>query len=367
MFHWKRGLALLLLSGAAFAASAAVAKKPTKKREVLVRAEHHNTQVARSWLKRMPTLRERVAQLVVIPFYGQAPNTRSKAWRDFVREVRDTRVGGLVIINRSQNGVVKNAEPYETAAFLNRMQRLAKTPLIVAGDFERGASMRMANTTKFPHLMAFGAAGDPELTRRLGQATARESRALGFQWIFAPVADVNSNPDNPIINIRSFGEDPRAVSEHVKAFIEGVHGGGKSYLLTTLKHFPGHGDTAVDSHLGLAKLDHSRTQMDSVELMPFRAGFQAGADQTYIVKRGDSLYGVASRHGVNAGKLAERNGLSRSAHLYAGQRLIIPSSGKAAARELPPAAPAVAAAEDHLGHPPPIDIEGVQKARICER
>jgi beta-N-acetylhexosaminidase len=157
------------------------------------------------------------------------------------------------------------------------MQRLAKTPLIVAGDFERGASMRIASTTKFPHLMAFGAAGDPELTRKLGQATARESRALGFQWVLVPDADVNSNPDNPIINIRSFGEDPQAVASHVKAFIEGAHS-GKPRVLTTLKHFPGHGDTAVDSHIGLAKIDADRARMDALELIPFRAGIAAGVD-----------------------------------------------------------------------------------------
>ncbi len=103
------------------------------------------------------------------------------------------------------------------------MQRLAKTPLIVGADFEHGASMRMVRTTPFPYMMAFGAANDLELTRALGAATAREARAMGIHWIFAPDADVNNNPDNPIINIRSFGENPQAVASHVKAFIEGAH------------------------------------------------------------------------------------------------------------------------------------------------
>ena len=103
---------------------------------------------------------------------------------------------------------MQKAEPYALAAFLNRMQRLARVPLLVGGDFERGASMRVTGTTVFPHAMAFGAAGDPELSRFEGEVTAREARALGVHWVYYPVADVNNNPDNPIINIRSFGENP---------------------------------------------------------------------------------------------------------------------------------------------------------------
>ncbi len=234
-------------------------------------------QIAQAWLKSL-TLRERVAQLVMIPCYGDVPSTRSKAWQEYVRLVRDVRMGGLIVLNRVQNGVVQNAEPYQMAVFLNRMQQLARTPLLVAADFERGASMRVAGTTRFPHAMAFGAAGDMNATRALGQATAREARALGVHWIFAPVADVNNNPDNPIINIRSFGENPRAVAEHVKAFVEGAHAPGGSRVLVTLKHFPGHGDTAVDSHLGLARNDAPLERLENVELLPFREGIAAGAD-----------------------------------------------------------------------------------------
>ena len=108
------------------------------------------------------------------------------------------------------------------ASFLNRMQRLAKVPLLVGADFERGASMRVSGTPKYPHLMAYGATRDLTLTRDLGLATAREARALGVQWVFAPDADVNNNPDNPIINIRSFGENPTDVAANVRAFIEGA-------------------------------------------------------------------------------------------------------------------------------------------------
>src|SRR5215467_10615115 len=127
------------------------------------------------------------------------------------------------------------------------MQRSARIPVIVSADFERGASMRVTGTTQFPHAMAFGAAGDPELARYEGLMTARESRALGVHWILYPVADVSNNPDNAVINIRSYGEDPQVVGRMVAAFIEGAHSDPRNPVLTSVKHFPGHGDTAVDT------------------------------------------------------------------------------------------------------------------------
>ena len=155
------------------------------------------------------TLRDEVAQLVFIPFHGEAPNSRSREYRKFMRLIRDVKVGGLILVNWSNGRVIQKAEPYALAAFLNRMQRLTRVPLMVGGDFERGASMRVDGVTVFPHAMAFGAAGDPAFSRYEGEITAREARALGVQWVYYPVADVNNNPDNPIINIRSYGENPR--------------------------------------------------------------------------------------------------------------------------------------------------------------
>ena len=149
---------------------------------------------------------------------------------------------------------------------------------MVGGDFERGASMRVDSTTPFPHAMAFGATFDPALTRYEGEVTAREARAIGVQWVYYPVADVNNNPDNPIINIRSFGENPEEVAAHVRAFIEGAHSDKKNYVLTTAKHFPGHGDTAVDTHLNLAIIPADRERLERVELVPFRAAISAGVD-----------------------------------------------------------------------------------------
>src|SRR5688500_6097556 len=156
------------------------------------------------------------------------------------------------------------------------MQRMSKVPLIAAADFERAASMRVAGTAKYPHLMAYGAANNPELTKALGAATAKEARALGIHWVFAPDSDVNNNPDNPIINIRSFGEDPQLVAKHVAAFIQGARSVPASRVLVTAKHFPGHGDTNVDTHMGLATLNADRARIEGTELVPFRASVEAG-------------------------------------------------------------------------------------------
>ena len=232
---------------------------------------------ARKWMAKM-TLRDRVAQLVMTACYGDSPSVRSREYREYRSQVTDLKVGGLIVLNKVRDGAVQRAEPHATAAFLNRMQRLAKTPLIVGADFEHGASMRMVRTTPFPYMMAFGAANDLELTRALGAATAREARAMGIHWIFAPDADVNNNPDNPIINIRSFGENPQAVAAHVQAFIEGAHSDPTNLVLVTAKHFPGHGDTDTDTHMNLARVGASRERLDQVELVPFKAAIAAGVD-----------------------------------------------------------------------------------------
>ena len=224
------------------------------------------------------TLHDEVAQLVFIAFHGESPNTRSREYRKFVRLIQETKVGGLVLNNVSNGRVIQKAEPYAVAAFVNRLQRMTVVPLMVGGDFERGASMRVDGTTVFPHAMAFGATGDPAFSRYEGEITAREARALGVQWVYYPVADVNNNPDNPIINIRSFGENPQDVAAHVKAFIEGAHSDKRNLVLTTAKHFPGHGDTAVDTHVNLATIPADRERLERLELVPFKAGIEAGVD-----------------------------------------------------------------------------------------
>jgi len=233
--------------------------------------------IAARWMKTMSP-RERIAQLIVIGFSGHPMNTRTAEYRKFVHLVSQEHVGGLILVNVSNGRTVAKADPLEVASFINRMQRLARIPLLVSGDFERGASMRVDATTIFPHAMAFTASRDPKEALIEGEITAREARALGVQWLFFPDADVNNNPDNPIINIRSYGENPDDVSAFVSAFITGAHSVAMSPVLTTAKHFPGHGDTATDTHLNLATIDADRPRLEQIEWAPFRAAIQSGTD-----------------------------------------------------------------------------------------
>ncbi|MBZ5634984.1 MAG: hypothetical protein LAO55_17825 [Acidobacteriia bacterium] len=264
-----RLIAALLTAVTAFAASKTPKPKPAP-----LTADQRAAQA----LMRPMSLRDKVAQLVIVVSNGDVYSTKSPDYEKFRHWVADLRVGGIIVNNASQNGLVRNAEPHAMALFLNQMQRLAKTPLLVASDFERAASMRVTGGTRFPHSMAFGAADDLAATRYEGLVAAREARALGIHWIFAPVADVNNNPLNPIINLRSYGENPEKVSRHVAAFIEGAHSDPANRVLVTAKHFPGHGDTDVDSHLGLPRLEVPRERLDAMELKPFEAAIMRGVD-----------------------------------------------------------------------------------------
>jgi beta-N-acetylhexosaminidase len=229
-------------------------------------------------LMRSLSLRDKVAQLIIGVCYGDVPNRKSAEYQKYQHWVRDLRIGGLIVNNRVQNGIARNAEPHAMAVFLNQMQRMSRLPLIVGADFERGSSMRVSAGTRFPYNMAFAAARDLDASRFEGEVTARQARALGVHWVFAPVSDVNNNPANPVINIRSFGENADEVSEHVAAFIDGAHSDPKNRIILSAKHFPGHGDTNVDSHLGLARLAASKERMELVELKPFEAAMAHGVD-----------------------------------------------------------------------------------------
>jgi beta-N-acetylhexosaminidase len=264
--------ALIAISLCATLAGAATRPKDPKKP-----ADSSNNSTVRKWMRGM-SLHDKVAQLVMMPVYGEVTNTRSAAFRKYQHFVRDLHVGGVIVTGHVLNGTVRNAEPFAMAALLNRLQKTSKVPLLVGADFERGTSMRVTSTTAWPYSMAFAAAKDLDGVKYEGAETAREARALGVNWLFAPVSDVNNNPDNPIINIRSYGEDPAEVSSFVQAFIAGAHSDTHNPVLVTAKHFPGHGDTAQDSHLGLARLDADLQRIESVELAPFRAAIAAGVD-----------------------------------------------------------------------------------------
>ncbi len=262
------------------AVAACAGANPAKKPAAVVPAAPAKSGISpivNRWLKGM-TLRDEVAQMVMAPFSGRLLHPKTKAYRDFVKLVATEHIGGLILVNVTQGRLVPKAEPLDVASFLNRMQKLATVPLLVGGDLERGASMRLNNTTVFPQAMAFAANDDRAGARIEGQITAREARAIGLQWIFFPVADVNNNPDNPVINIRSYGEDPLEVAALVDAFIDGAHSEKDAKVLTTVKHFPGHGDTATDSHMNLPSISADRARLDKLEFVPFRSAIEHGVD-----------------------------------------------------------------------------------------
>jgi len=197
-------------------------------------------------------------------------------WRDAMQKYH---IGSFAMTVHVDGPFLLRSEPYEAAELLNRLQRESSLPLLFAADFERGVSMRLLGTTVFPHAMAFGGDGKVEDAEKFGRITGEESRAIGIHWNFFPDADVNSNPANPIINTRSFGEDPQQVGDLITAYIKGAHEAG---MLTTVKHFPGHGDTATDSHLGVASVNGDRAHLDSIELPPFRQAIAAGVDSVMV-------------------------------------------------------------------------------------
>ena len=229
-------------------------------------------------LRKMST-EEKVGQLFGIKVLAQFLNDADPIFIQLRDNLRKYHIGSLVMTVPLDGPVLLKSQPDVAAHLLNRLQKSSKLPLIVAADFERGVSMRLNGATVFPHAMAFGATGKTENAEAFGRITALEARAIGVHWNFFPDADVNSNPANPIINTRSFGEDPKEVGDFVAAYIRGAHQGS---MLTTAKHFPGHGDTAADSHLGLAQVTGDRARLEAVELPPFRRAIEAGVDAVMV-------------------------------------------------------------------------------------
>jgi beta-N-acetylhexosaminidase len=211
------------------------------------------------------SLRERLGQTLMAPV--QVEQATGGRLEELKRLVTELGLGGVV---------VRGGTPETVAALTNELQRAARVPLFVGADYERGLRMQMKSAgTPFTNNMGVAAAGDPRAAFEQGKFTAQEARAVGVNWLFGPVADLNNNPDNPVINVRSFGEDPRRVAEFVTAAVRGAREGG---ALSTAKHFPGHGDTAVDSHIGLPTIRADRARLYALELVPFRAAVAAGVD-----------------------------------------------------------------------------------------
>src|SRR5882757_6661965 len=235
------------------------------------------------------SLDEKIGQMFVVQARGVFMAESSLGYQQLMHQVRDNHIGGVI-------WSVSNV--YETAVLSSRLQNESRVPLLVSADLESGMGMRFLDTTYWPWAMAVAATGDPALAESEGRVVAREARLVGVNHIFATIADVNVDADNPVINTRSFGEDPAEVSRYVAAFVRGVQ---SEHVLATAKHFPGHGDTHVDSHRSLPILGVDRARLDRVELVPFRAAIDAGVrsldDELVPVRRtsaGENPYGTAA-------------------------------------------------------------------------
>ena len=243
-----------------------------------IHLDHSGKKWAEKTLKKL-SLEEKVGQLFMISAHGQFLNVDSPYYLYLRNEMQQYHIGSVLFSVPYDPPFLERTQPFEAANLINRLQQDSRLPLLIAADFERGLSMRLYGATEFPHSMAFGATGKPEYAEDFGRITALEARAIGVEWNFFPIVDVNSNPANPIINTRSFGGDPQQVSDFADAYIRGARAGG---LLTTAKHFPGHGDTATDSHLGLARVTGDLARLNSVELPPFRSAIAAGVDSVMV-------------------------------------------------------------------------------------
>ena len=217
--------------------------------------------------------------MLQIRYYGDYNSFDSPEYVSLRDEIRKYHIGSVILYVHSQSTGLIRVSPMEVARVANRLQADSDLPLLMSADIERGVATRLTEVPSFPWPMAFGATGDPKMARNFGAVTAREARAVGIHWALAPVADVNTNPTNPTINDRSFGEDPTQVSEFVSAFIEGAHSGG---LLVTAKHFPGSGDESVDPHHAIASIDADLGHLRQIEFPPFKAAIAAGADSVML-------------------------------------------------------------------------------------
>jgi beta-N-acetylhexosaminidase len=210
------------------------------------------------------SVRDKIAQLVMPWIAGSYAAFDDETFRRMEAWVDSLHVGGLI---------VSVGSPFDVAAKLNRLQERSPLPLLISSDLEAGTAIRLNGGTPFPPNMGVAATGSDSDAYEIGRVTALEGRAVGIHLAFAPVADVNNNPANPIINVRSFGEDPQDVGRLVAAEIRGLQENG---MLACAKHFPGHGDTGSDSHIGLPVITAGWPRLDSVELVPFRRAIAAG-------------------------------------------------------------------------------------------
>ncbi|MDX6458724.1 MAG: beta-N-acetylhexosaminidase [Acidobacteriaceae bacterium] len=323
------------------------------------------TKVQERWVDRTLrhlTLEEKIGQMIEVRGIMGYYNANDPGFEKLIADIRKYHLGAVHLTVNTDGPLLVRTEPYEAAMTVRGLQQEAhgKVPLIFSVDFERGPSMRLSAVEYFPHPMAFGATHNPAYVEQWGKIVAEESRSLGIAWNFFPIADVQINPKNPIINTRSFGEDPTEVSAMVSAYIKGSHAGG---MLTALKHFPGHGDTDTDSHLQLSRVNAPMERLNEVELPPFQKGIAAGTDAVMIahvafpaIEPDPGKIATTSRK-VVTGLLREQMGfkgviVSDAMEMQGLTKLYPPGSGNPAGRA---AVDAVKAGQDFLELPSDLD------------
>ncbi len=216
------------------------------------------------------TLREKIAQMVVTNSFGLRLDKSDKEYKRLQDLIANKKVGGVIFFKGNS---------IEEAELINDLQSLSQTPLLISADFERGTKMRLDDGSLFPSNMGIGATRNPDLAYKMGLQIAKECKAMGIHQNYSPVMDVNNNPLNPIINVRAFGEDPELVSTMGDAMIKGLQDGN---IIATAKHFPGHGDTDIDSHNDLPVINFGKDRLEKTELVPFRSAVNSGVMSVMI-------------------------------------------------------------------------------------
>lgn len=225
-------------------------------------ADYACTQITADSLMRTMTLHDKIAQMFITNSDGFNYDNNSEEFQRLQKLVSGQKIGGIIFFK---------GYSLDQAKLTNRLQNLAGIPLLISADYERGTNMRLLDGSLFPNNMAIGASRNSLLAYQMGLLIAKECKALGVHQNYSPVLDVNNNPDNPIINVRSFGEDPMLVSEMGNQMIRGLQDGG---VIATAKHFPGHGDTDIDSHNDLPVIPYDMERLKSIELVPFKSAIQ---------------------------------------------------------------------------------------------
>ena len=269
----------LLRNSALLLALLTLLQSPALRREQTKHAPIPHMERDNGWAEQtLKTLsvEEKVGQLFMIRLRVDWLKARGPGYLELRNNIRKYHIGSLAMSVPAEGPANAVNRRLETVTLLNELQQKSDLPLLIAGDFERGVlPAHLFGTTIFPHAMAFGAARNLTYAEEFGRITAQESRALGVHWNLFPVADVNSNPANPIIGTRAFGGDAQQVGDLVAAYIRGARANG---MLTTAKHFPGHGNTATDSHLAVAMVDDDLERLRAIDLPPFQKAIRAGVD-----------------------------------------------------------------------------------------